>query len=59
MEGPPFSVDEEEVARLYAGHTRARLVDRRDILAKEPKFAQRGLTALDTLVFDLSGARGD
>ncbi|NYT37659.1 thiopurine S-methyltransferase [Allopusillimonas soli] len=59
MEGPPFSVDEEEVARLYADHTRARLVDRRDILAKEPKFAQRGLTALDTLVFDLSGARGD
>lgn len=51
MDGPPFSVDEAEVLRLYG--EQARLIDRRDILAKEPKFAQQGVQKLDTLVFRL------
>ncbi|KCV24373.1 thiopurine S-methyltransferase, Se/Te detoxification family [Bordetella bronchiseptica 00-P-2730] len=53
MEGPPFSVDDAEVQALYAGHTEARLIDRRDILDKEPKFNQRGVARLDTLVYRL------
>lgn len=57
MDGPPFSVEESEVQSLYADHSQVRVLDRRDILAKEPKFAQRGLTALDTVVFQLSGER--
>ncbi|ARP77617.1 thiopurine S-methyltransferase [Bordetella genomosp. 6] len=53
MEGPPFSVDDAEVQALYADHTEARLIDRRDILDKEPKFNQRGVARLDTLVYRL------
>jgi len=53
MEGPPFSVPDEEVQAVYAGHSEAVLIDRRDILAKEPKFVERGLTQLDTLVYRL------
>jgi len=53
MEGPPFSVRDDEVQAVYAGHSDAVLIDRRDILAKEPKFAERGLTQLDTLVYRL------
>ncbi|HYG43888.1 MAG TPA: thiopurine S-methyltransferase [Bordetella sp.] len=55
MEGPPFSVRDDEVQAVYAGHSDALLIDRRDILAKEPKFAERGLTQLDTLVYRLQG----
>ncbi|MGB3290725.1 MAG: thiopurine S-methyltransferase [Burkholderiaceae bacterium] len=58
MDGPPFSLADTEVQSLYAAHSRADLIDRRDILAKEPKFAERGLTRLDTVVYRLS-ARQD
>lgn len=54
MEGPPFAVGDAEVQSLYAPHSCARLIDRRGILDKEPKFAERGLTRLDTLVYSLS-----
>jgi thiopurine S-methyltransferase len=57
IQGPPFSVNETEVLGLYSGHTRAKLIDQRDIIEKEPKFKERGLQHLDTLVFELSGAR--
>lgn len=54
MDGPPFSVDDAEVRALYAGaHAAVDLLDRRGILDKEPKFAQRGVTRLDTLVYGL------
>ncbi len=53
MDGPPFSVRDDEVQAIYAGHSEAVLIDRRDILSKEPKFAERGLTQLDTLVYRL------
>ncbi|NYT63800.1 thiopurine S-methyltransferase [Alcaligenaceae bacterium] len=55
MEGPPFSVDEAEVRALYQGHSTITVMDRRDILTKEPKFAERGLTRLDTVVYGLNG----
>src|SRR5690606_37589678 len=55
MDGPPFSVNDAEVQSLYAQHSHANLIDRRAMLDKEPKFKERGLTALDTLVFSLEG----
>ncbi|NYT43917.1 thiopurine S-methyltransferase [Alcaligenaceae bacterium] len=54
MDGPPFAVGDAQVQSLYAQHTDASLIDRRGILDKEPKFAERGLTRLDTLVYTLS-----
>ncbi len=54
MNGPPFSVQDTEVQALYLGHSNVEVVDRRDILAEEPKFAERGLTQLDTVVYRLS-----
>ncbi|MFC4273754.1 thiopurine S-methyltransferase [Achromobacter aloeverae] len=53
MPGPPFSVGDAEVQALYEGHTQVRQLDRRAMLDKEPKFAERGLTWLDTLVYAL------
>ncbi|MBV8622324.1 MAG: thiopurine S-methyltransferase [Herbaspirillum sp.] len=53
MDGPPFSVAEDEVLRLFSQHSETAAIDRRDILEKEPKFLERGLTALDTVVYRL------
>jgi thiopurine S-methyltransferase len=55
MQGPPFSVSNEQVQSIYGTHSTARLIDRRDIIEKEPKFKEKGLERLDTLVFELSG----
>jgi thiopurine S-methyltransferase len=57
MDGPPFSVTDDEVQSLFAGHSDAILIDQRDILQKEPKFIERGLTRLDTIVYDLKRKR--
>lgn len=54
MDGPPFSVGDAEVQSLYEAHSEAQVIDRRGILDKEPKFAERGLTQLDTVVYRLS-----
>ena len=56
MDGPPFSVGDEEVQALYVGHSHAELIDRRDILDKEPKFLDRGVKRLDTLVYRVNGS---
>lgn len=56
MAGPPFAVDEAQVQTLYDGHSTATVLDQRDILEKEPKFAERGLTRLDTVVYRLGRA---
>jgi len=53
MDGPPFCVDDGEVQAIFAGHSVATLIDRRDILEKDPKFKERGLNKLDTLVYRL------
>ena len=57
MDGPPFSVHEAEVQRLFAGHSVATNVYQRDILDKEPKFLRSGVTRLDTVVYRLEGKR--
>lgn len=53
MEGPPFSVDEAEVHRLFGAHWAIRQVDRRNILASQPSFLESGVTALHTAVYVL------
>lgn len=55
MEGPPFSVGANEVEAIFSRHGEVSLMDRRDILDKEPKFKARGVEQLDTLVFRLQG----
>lgn len=55
--GPPFSVPEEEVRRLYAPHWRVELLERRDILHQQPDFAAQGVTALSTAVYLLQRIR--
>jgi thiopurine S-methyltransferase len=57
IDGPPFSVNDAEVQTLYATHSTAQILDRRDILDKEPRFSERGVTRLDTLVYRLHGQR--
>lgn len=51
--GPPFSVVEDEVRERYAAHWDVELLERRDILDQQPKFAEEGVTALDTVVYRL------
>jgi thiopurine S-methyltransferase len=53
MKGPPFSVAEQEVEALYAGHSTVERLMRSDILAKSPHMAERGLTQLEAAVFRL------
>lgn len=57
MKGPPFSVPETEVRRLYAGKADVTLLSRSDALAGDPGLRQRGLTSLVEHVFLLRGAR--
>jgi thiopurine S-methyltransferase len=46
MEGPPFSVPPAEVDRLYGPRGEVQLLARDAILAREPHFAERGVTEL-------------
>ncbi|HLQ26602.1 MAG TPA: thiopurine S-methyltransferase [Acidiferrobacterales bacterium] len=46
MNGPPFSVDEQELRALYRGLYEIRLLDKNDILEQEPRFKEKGLTQL-------------
>jgi thiopurine S-methyltransferase len=46
MPGPPFSVSSGEVETLYREHAEVRLLAQIDVLAKNPRFQQRGLSRL-------------
>ena len=50
-QGPPFSVAEAEVRELYGRDWDVSVLERREILAQQPLFAQEGVTALDTVVY--------
>lgn len=52
-QGPPFSVTEAEVRRLYEAHWTVEVLERRDILAQQPTFIADGVTSLDTVVYQL------
>jgi thiopurine S-methyltransferase len=45
MQGPPFSVMEDEVRRLFAG-ARVERLGAQDVLADNPRFRDKGLTRL-------------
>jgi thiopurine S-methyltransferase len=46
MNGPPFSVAEEEVRRLYGGSFVVSKIHSEDILDANPRFRERGLSSL-------------
>lgn len=51
MQGPPFSVKEPEVKALYEKTGEVRLLFSADILDKEPRFRDRGVTQLQEKIF--------
>jgi len=53
MDGPPFSVDADEVAALFGERWDVELLERSDILAAQPTFRENGVTALHTGVHRL------
>ena len=53
MDGPPFSVDEAEVHRLFDTRWKVERLERRDILADQPSFSEQGVTAMHTAVYHL------
>ena len=54
MDGPPFSVTEEEVNELYSDNFRIEKLAVKDILEDEPRFKQRGLTTLTETAYKLT-----
>ena len=52
-DGPPFSVDEDEVRALYDSDWRIECLERRDILAAQPGFVAEGVTRLATVAYRL------
>jgi len=54
MQGPPFSVEEEEVHTLYDASHQVQLLHTMDVLAENPRFRERGLTRLNEKVYRLS-----
>ena len=53
MQGPPFSVSEEEVRALYDWHYQIDTLYTKDILAENPRFRERGLSYLVEKVYHL------
>ncbi len=54
LEGPPFSVPEDELRRHFEPHFDLTLVDRRDVLDSESRWRERGLTRLEEWVWRLT-----
>lgn len=54
MDGPPFSVSEEEVHDLYDENFKIEKLLVKDILSDEQKFQQRGLTSLMETAYKLT-----
>ena len=54
MQGPPFPVSEAEVRQLYEPHYRVAPLHAKDVLAENPKFRERGLSALTERVYRLT-----
>jgi thiopurine S-methyltransferase len=51
--GPPFSVETAEIARLCNGLFSLRELERVDVLAASPKFAELGIPALHEIAYAL------
>ncbi|HEY3327716.1 MAG TPA: thiopurine S-methyltransferase [Novimethylophilus sp.] len=54
MDGPPFSVAEQEVAELYADANEIALLCDEDILEREPRFRDKGVGRLHEKVYLLT-----
>ena len=54
MQGPPFSVDSEEVQRLYSPHHSIRELGRRDVLGSEPRMRARGVSSLSEVCYGIT-----
>jgi thiopurine S-methyltransferase len=54
MAGPPFSVHEQEVRKLYGEHCAIEVLHVVDILDQEPRFKEKGLTSLQEKVYALT-----
>ncbi len=54
MDGPPFSVQEDEVRRLYEPRYMVATLFAKDILAENPRFRERGLSSLKEKVYRLT-----
>jgi len=57
MQGPPFSVHEDEVRALYEPAYRVEAIATHDVLAQSARFRERGLKRLVERVYRLGGAR--
>ena len=55
-QGPPFPVDEADMRALFGRDWRPELLERRDILAREPGFQAEGITRLHTCAWRLGHA---
>ncbi len=53
MQGPPYSVHEDELRRHYGEAFAIKLLERNDILDERPRWREVGLSALDEAVFRL------
>ncbi len=53
MDGPPFSVDADELHARFDADWDIDVLERRDILAAQPDFAERGVGSLHTSVYAL------
>lgn len=54
MQGPPFSVPASEVESLYRNRCKVEQLGTEDILAREPRFRERGISRLQESVFTLT-----
>lgn len=53
MDGPPFSVKQDEVFNLYRDIFEITMLEDYDVLAENPQFQNRGLTLLHEKIFHL------
>lgn len=51
MQGPPFTVHEDEVRQLYAAHFDIEMLEQQDILEQSPQFRAKGVKSLLEKVF--------
>lgn len=53
-EGPPFSVEPDEITTLYGGNFAIRELERIDIIGESPKFAEQGIESLHDVAYCLT-----
>ena len=54
MDGPPFSVNEEQVRALYEGRRKVTRLESLDRLGEEARLSERGVTQLQEHAFLLT-----